>query len=170
MKLCRSIFIRLMRFFSGAEASERSYFFIESNLRLVGFPFKPRMEFNSFESSLVLLRRIGAILPVRSFSQIFKSIVRSNIIFVIDLIDWQHSGDVEPCESVSGVANTINFYSYVPLSNTPSQLPGKNFWSCGSPSKFARRRIVRENFSQILKSYFFHKFDYTMLAPPVRTA
>ena len=147
-------------FFFGVKASEINGLFIVPNYRLpaaVGF-FHPRQSSDSLEPMFIYSFAIRLILSICRFSQIFKSVVTSDPVNMIDLISRPLTGHIEPRQPMSGVGLTVNFNENVPfmVRERPSNLPDPYFRPRRFPAEKPCLWLICENFKEMIVRYFVH--------------
>lgn len=157
MKLNSRLDVRIVRFFGSFKTTKINNFFIKSYFCLKWIFFKPFFVCNPLKSVFVFRRAICSILTIRSFSEIFNSIIRPISVNVINLINRPFSVYIKPCESMRCIVLSVNFNvnitSMVKVSCRSTNL---DFWARTCPRKDARDGIVAEGGEKIFVGNFVH--------------
>jgi len=106
--------------------------------------------FDAFKAMLVIIFGVCAILPIRCFAQILKSIVRFVPVDVVNLSFWPLSRNIKPNNSMRGIVLPINFkVNITSMMKASCLLPNANFWSWFSPNQNAFVCVEFKKFCQL---------------------
>lgn len=162
MKFLSGILVGFMGFFFREEAPKMFCFSIN---RYSGLPatttfFDPRGKANTFNAMFAVCFAVSPILPICRFSQIFKTIVRSISIYVVNHFRRHFSSFVHPHKPVGRVMFPVYFQIDIPFMVKVARFSANsNFTSRRFPEEITRFRVVIKNLGQFFMCQ--HERDFT---------
>ena len=153
MQAFSGITICRMGFFFGMETSKVNNFFVMFDACLpaaVTF-FHPRKAANSFKAMFVRSLAVCSVLPICSFSQIFKSVVCAVAVDMVNLFKRHRACYVKPNKSMGSIVLPIDFKVNIStMMKAPSFTSNANFWSRAIPIQEPCGRIIAKKFGKFI--------------------
>lgn len=146
-----SITIRDMGFFFGMKTTKIDDFFIMRNLSLPTFSciLQKRDVAYSLQSRFITTLAICAIFTMSCFTQIYKTIVSSMSVNVINLLSRHCASHIKPCESMRSIMLSIYFKIYISSMVQISRPPAHFYsWTRRIPKQKSCFWIISENFGK----------------------
>lgn len=148
MQALSSITVSGMCFFLGVKTPKVDHSLIMRNLRLptavgVFHPWKPS---DSLKTMFVCCFAVSPILTIGCFAKIFKSIVGTISVNVINMLFRHSSSYIEPNNPMCSIVFPVNLKIRVAATvNAPSFIANADFWSGAIPVKESSFRVVAQN-------------------------
>jgi hypothetical protein len=151
MKFASGSNIGLMRFFRRTEQTYAYRFVIDLYFGQPFAVFSTNATKTAFAYSNPFVLRV---LRVCDFTQIYKPVIRSIAVYVVNLIDWPLTVRIEPRQSMRQIQNIIKPNAYVTVFHSTADYISKSTPApCFGPRKQPGIRIVMEKFVQSLKCH-----------------
>jgi len=156
MGLCRSA-VRLMGLFFGCKASKGLNLPVPCNAGLPRLFLEPWLERNPLQAVLAGGFCVGPILSICRLPEVANAIIRTIMVYMVDLIGRLKTVMHFPCEPVRSIILSAHLDMDVPALVKISRLrPSRNSSSANSPMKLACFRVVCY---KVLDVFYVHAYS-----------
>lgn len=166
MQATSCVTISQMSLFLGMETTKIDALFVVRNRCLptpIGI-FHPRNTPNTLQAMLVIIFAVCPILAVRSFAKIFKTVVSSVSVDMVNLTDRMVSRYVVPNQPVGSIMFPINFKIYISFMVQISRfLTDSYFWPRDVPEQEPGDGVISK------KAGEFRMADHSVILPGYET-